>query len=473
MKARYNLFTLFVVLSLVLALTLLSSCGKNGENASNGSGIEAETPTSDGNDVKTGPVESGHNAGLTQNAEGYYEIASAEDFMAFSELLKTYLLDHLEDYSSVLLPQNAVLTADIDLSAYCGAGNSLTPLGGPFIAELYGREQPITGRYAGTFNGNGHTISGIYMDAEELGLEEVGLFAYVGTWGNNWEDRAIVCDLTIADSTFIAGTPRSGCAGSVAARLENGIVNHCVIAETVSVTAGSGGGGIVGYIPGDTTAILLRCENYGHIDASLAGGILGSTSDRTCVVQCDNYGTVAGNRAGGGIIGYHGGSPNYIGLVCGCTNYGEVSGAKAAGGIVGENKSSIRYCINAGTVIGTDKSTDVNAITYNDGSVGVCGNVGTVYSQHPGRWTSAVIFSGSWDMGVHEGVTAEELANIHGYIVDGELNPIGASALTDGTLIAVYSGTKANGWVQGENYPVWDGVSGLEKYDRLREVMGI
>ena len=288
-------------------ILMLAACGKlNIGTADKDPDTEQTADSSkDAGGVKTPSGSSG----LTQNAEGYYEIASAEDFMAFSELLRNYISENPSSYDP--LPQNAVLTADIDLSAYCGEGNSLYPLGA-FIVEEGDTSRISYARYAGIFNGNGHTISGIYMNAQELEGNAVGLFGHFGSYSGFWEEEnARVCDLTIADSTFKGAYY----AGAIVGESRNGTIEHCVIAETVSVSSEKGqAGGIVGYNEGDIGALILRCENYGYIEGNSVGGILGEGDGKAYVVQCDNYGTVTGMLAGG-IAGTHRGSNFYEGLI--------------------------------------------------------------------------------------------------------------------------------------------------------------
>ena len=121
----------------------------------------------------------------TGTAEDPYKISSADDLKAFAEIVNSGKTDAC-----------AELTDDIDLD--CNDTNPWTPIGGHIFA------------YTGTFNGNGHTIDGLYCSDSD-GC--VGLFGYVGDGG------------TVKNFTVI-GTVSGATAGGVCGR-NTGTITNC------------------------------------------------------------------------------------------------------------------------------------------------------------------------------------------------------------------------------------------------------
>ena len=121
----------------------------------------------------------------TGTAEDPYKISSADDLKAFAEIVNSGKTDAC-----------AELTDDIDLD--CNDTNPWTPIGGHIFA------------YTGTFNGNGHTIDGLYCSDSD-GC--VGLFGYVGDGG------------TVKNFTVI-GTVSGATAGGVCGS-NDGTITNC------------------------------------------------------------------------------------------------------------------------------------------------------------------------------------------------------------------------------------------------------
>lgn len=206
----------------------------------------------------------------------------------------------------------AELTADIVLDA----NESWEPIG---YASYYDE----TKAYSGTFDGQGHTISGLNANATVSGL-----FGYT--------KNAAIKNLTVA--------------GSVGG-------GSCLTA----------GGGIVGYAVGGT---IENCGNLCGVavpGSSPDGGIVGFASDLT-IIGCYNAGLVHkgdGSR-GGGIVGVGTNVKIYD-----CYNVGKVEGFSGQrGGIVGEASGPVFVynCYNAGNVIEAGGTGDANKT--------VCGIVG-------------------------------------------------------------------------------------------------
>ncbi len=453
-----------VLLAGCLALSL-TACGGSGDEpqGEGGSpGAAAETPAGD----SQGEV--GGGSGLTQNAEGFYEIDSAEDFAAYAQLLKDSALQAWEEKDADhRLDQSAVLLADIDVSEVLSPDSDLLPLGGPYPMEADGEEELVQASFRGEFDGGGHTISGLQVDTTGRG-QAAGLFGQLSSSDGNAGDVASIHDLTIADSSFTG----DGYVGAFVGIFRNySVLENCVTAETVTVASPEGrAGGVAGCAEGDET-LLLRCANYGTVSGEEAGGIAGIAGGYSYLVQCENYGTVTGDDAAG-ILAVHSGSSYYDGLVIGCVNYGTVTASDggSAFGIVAENGSTLRYNVNAGLVDGGE-SGEAFAIGKRDGDIACCGNIGTVTCSDPYVYQ----FVCSWELGTYPELSAEGLAKVYGWTkAETELTPVEASSAADGSLTSALQANDSYGyWTQGDAFPVWDGQGGLEEYDWLQEQLGL
>lgn len=205
----------------------------------------------------------------------------------------------------------AVLTEDIDLN-----NEPWTPIG---IGEDTRKEDLP---YSGTFDGNGHTISGLNVN---YGDKNGGLFCYVKS--------ATIKNLTVA--------------GSV----------------TYSSGGGIAYGGIVGYADSST---IENCTNRCTVTGRwYAGGIVGWSADSD-IIGCANFGNISSPFRSGGICGIVIGQVDAYGIdatIRDCYNVGMVSG-KYAGGITGHSDSSdidilIANCYNVGSLHGSTNTGEI------------------------------------------------------------------------------------------------------------------
>lgn len=206
----------------------------------------------------------------------------------------------------------AVLTANIDLN-----NEPWTPIGN------YTEGNQIY--YEGTFDGGGHTISGLNVTGEFV---YAGLFSAV--------KDGTIRNLTVAGnvSSNSSGGAASGIVGYASnATIEN-CSNHCNVAGNRSTVAG----GIVGFnVEG---AKIIDCYNVGKITVNtyIIGGIAGHNTGT--ISNCYNVGTVPNYLSVGEIVSYN----SYFGTVKNCYYLNT-----ANNGAVGDN---------SGTVTNTDpKST--------------------------------------------------------------------------------------------------------------------
>jgi hypothetical protein len=171
--------------------------------------------------------------------------------------------------------------------------------------------------FCGTFDGNGHVISGLSSSVSD-GIS--GLFGCV--------HNGTVKNLDVFSSYVYGHT-----AGGVAGRLEYGTIYNCRFEGEVTGTEAAGGivGQAVGIpISGEPQSELTECVNCGSVTApdGSAGGIAGACV-ATDFLRCANTGKIMGDSAGG-ILGYYN-----AGSVSSCITEGSVYGNSYAGGIAG------------------------------------------------------------------------------------------------------------------------------------------
>lgn len=188
--------------------------------------------------------------------------------------------------------------------------------------------------YAGTFNGKGHTISGLYF--KNINSSCVGLFGYIGANGK-------ISNVGVLDSYF----KFYAWGGGVCGMNYNGELQNCSNSSTVIGDQSGGAGGVCGYNNGGT---VRDCKNTGSVRGTGAiGGVCGINYGKSSTIEnCFNEGTVGGT--GNCVSGVCG--TNYGTIKC-CYNTASVSGQKFVGGVCGVSYGgAITNCFNEGTVSG-------------------------------------------------------------------------------------------------------------------------
>ena len=208
----------------------------------------------------------------------------------------------------------AVLTADIDLK-----NEEWTPIG---IGEDTRKEDLP---YSGTFDGNGHTISGLNVN---YGDKNGGLFCYVKS--------ATIKNLTVAGSvTYSSG---DGIAyGGIVGYADSSTIENCT--NRCTVTGRWYAGGIVGW---SADSDIIGCANFGNISSPFrSGGICGIVIGQVdaygidaTIRDCYNVGMVSGKYAGG--ITGHSDSSDIDILIANCYNVGSLHGSTNTGEIIGD-----------------------------------------------------------------------------------------------------------------------------------------
>ena len=240
--------------------------------------------------------------GYTDDGQGNYTVTSAEGLKNIAELVN-------EEWKSDI---NITLTDDIDLS-----GIDWTPIGIDY-----------NHRYTGTFDGGGHTITGLTVTGSD---QYAGLFGRIGTGGK-------VMNVTL-ENVQITSDIISGYVGGVAG-WSYGTIENCSVSGSVSGSGMNGiAGGVVGFQVGGS---LTGCSSSATVNAgNTAGGVAGSTMQAATLTACYATGDVTLESINqyynfaGGVVGV-----NAQGTVTACYHAtGEItsSGGDRIGGIAGSN----------------------------------------------------------------------------------------------------------------------------------------
>ena len=230
------------------------------------------------------------------------------------------------------------LTADIDLD-----GQSWTHIG-----------TDSSHAYTGTFDGQGHTISGLSVSSSDY---YVGLFGYVGSDGT-------VQNLTL-DSSTITGSDNVG----AVAGTNDGAIDNCHVTGSVNITVG---GMAVGGVVGVNRGTVTGCSSSASVPLSYnVGGVVGINESSGKVIACYSTGEVKGTIAAGGVVGANASG----GKVIACYSTGTVTdtGSSRVGGVVGSNLGIVTACYATGDVTSTsDTAGGVAGYNYDSGTVDVC-----------------------------------------------------------------------------------------------------
>ena len=267
-----------------------------------------------------------------------YLIGTAEQFAWFAEQINVYNQRSI----CARLTDNILLNNPSNWQSWGSAppANAWTPIGsGP----------ALTAAYTGVFDGDNHTISGVYIANGQSDYQ--GLFGYITGTVKNLGVQA----------SYIRGKAHVG--GISGVLNTGGIIQNCFYSGAVQGVEFMGG--ICGHAYYTTS--ILDCHNSGTVSAVQAenmpsrfwGGICGENYGT--ISDCYNTGTISGyNNIAGGICG-----ANY-GTISGCYNTGAVNGYNnIGGGICGVNRAG---SIPDGGLI--ENSYNTGAVNMNGGGAG-------------------------------------------------------------------------------------------------------
>ena len=296
--------------------------------------------------------------GYTDDGQGNYTVTSAEGLKNIAKLVNDG-----NTGIDITLTGNITLTGD------------WTPIG-----------TSISNAYKGTFDGGGHTITGLTVTTSD---QYAGLFGYIGSGGT-------VKDVTLEEvkiesnndmsavggvagrsygtlencsvSGSVSGSGNNGIAGGVVGYQSGGFLTGC--SSSATVNAGNAAGGVAGLT--DSGATLTAC--YATDDVTLvsngtgtyyAGGVVGDNTNRSTVIACYAWGSVTGSGSGtiyvGGVTG-----TNDEGTLTACYHAnGTVSGpAGTTGGVTGRNYKFFNDPVITACYWGSNPDTGIG---YNEG----------------------------------------------------------------------------------------------------------
>ncbi len=272
-----------------------------------------------------------------EDEKGVYLISNADELMWFDKNAKT--------------SDSARLTADIRINKSVSGSDA--------AAEKYkwipiGKDK--SSAYTGTFDGNGHTVSGLYIENNNA---NTGMFGYVG-------DKGKIKNLTIKDSR-IASIGDKNYTGIFAGDLY-GSIENCHTESTVTVTGYRYVGGIAGDI--ESGGQISGCSNNADVLASdtNAGGITGRIDTGSLAVsESCNTGDVSGKSSVGGITGNQ---YAYQSVINNTYNTGNVTASDGyAGGISGNFRSgTLKNSYSAGKVSAADSGIITGRLEWTTGA---------------------------------------------------------------------------------------------------------
>ena len=243
---------------------------------------------------------------------------------------------------------NITLDTDIDLT-----GKDWTPIGTDYDNS-----------YKATFDGGGHTITGLTFTTND---EYAGLFGYLNRAGTV---KNVVMEGVQITSNQIYGGSIGGVVG-----YSWGTIENCSVSGSVSGTVYVGG--VVGaQIDGSITGCSSSATVKGMVDV---GGVAGQTNGGATLTACYATGNVTleidpkKNIAGGGLVGMNAGSSLLACYATGnVTSTGSSTGNVSIGGFLGENYTTVTACYwknNHEQGIGYNKEGIAPEATKVDGSV--------------------------------------------------------------------------------------------------------
>ena len=272
--------------------------------------------------------------GYTIEGNGSYTVTSADGLMNVAELVNGGKTDI-----------NITLDKNIDLT-----GKDWTPIGTSFDNS-----------YTGTFDGGGHTITGLTITTKD---QFVGLFGYL--------NRAGTVKNVVMEGIQITSNHMFGNTGGVAG-FSWGTIENCSVSGSVSGTKCVGG--VVGaQKAGSITGCSSSATVKGTVDV---GGVAGEKWGS--MTACYATGNVTleidspKNLSGGGLVGFNGGSSVLACYATGnVTSTGSSTGNVHIGGFLGDNYTTVTACYwknNHEQGIGYNKEGIAPEATKVDGSV--------------------------------------------------------------------------------------------------------
>ena len=271
--------------------------------------------------------------GYTIESDGSYTVTSADGLMNVAELVNGGKTDI-----------NITLDKNIDLT-----GKGWTPIGTSFDNS-----------YKGTFDGGGHTITGLAVTTND---QFVGLFGYL--------NRVGMVKNVVMEGIQITSNHMFGCTGGVVG-YSWGTIENCSVSGSVSGTdcvGGVVGSQKAGSIIGCSSSATVKGKHY-------VGGVAGEKWGT--MTACYATGNVTleiasqKNNFGGGVVGLNGGSRVLACYATGnVTSTGSSTGNVHIGGLFGDSYTTVTACYwknNKEQGIGYNKVGTDTEVTKVDGT---------------------------------------------------------------------------------------------------------
>ena len=233
-----------------------------------------------------------------------YKISTEESLRAFAAAVKADDGNGTYAHAGVTL----YLAGDIALTG------TWTPVGSTatYVGDFF----------AGTFDGCGHTISGLNVQGSTVNQ---GLFAAI--------NKATIRNLNVS-GTVSCGTKNY--IGGIVGKVQAGTIENCSFSGSVT---GGYTGGIAGGLNGNNVTIS-GCANLAAVTGTTAGGILGYWKNTAAIRDCYNTGSVIGSAKAGGIVGQLN-----KGTIENCYSIGDIGGkASQKGGIFAFSSATVKNC---------------------------------------------------------------------------------------------------------------------------------
>lgn len=277
----------------------------------------------------------------------------------------------------------AQLVKDIDLSTVCGEGKgNWTPIA---KYDIYGLTS--SNKFDGVFDGNGHTISNLYIDQNG---SKLGLFGCIMPTTSS--TSASVKNLKMANVQIVGDEYCAAvCGYGIGGTFEN-----------IEVLSGSIASYTKAYGIAGCSGNAKNCINRANVTAKrmTAAGVINNIRDE--VSNCSNYGKItAGNGRAGGIAT----GSNGLTQLINCANYGDIhvtgtvnSTDCAVGGLLGSPFNiEISNCANFGNIYLTEQSEFVGVIVGTHQlkkASGILANTGNIYVGNTAQTDVPVLQSG-------------------------------------------------------------------------------
>ncbi|MFR1189418.1 MAG: S-layer homology domain-containing protein [Oscillospiraceae bacterium] len=252
-----------------------------------------------------------YTAGADTSTGAAYKLSTEESLRAFAAAVKaddgngTYNLSGVSFY----------LAGDIALTG------TWTPVGSTaaYVGDFF----------AGTFDGCGHTISGLNVQGSTTNQ---GLFATI--------NQATIRNLNVSGTV----SSSSNYVGGIVGKAQAGTIENCSFSGSVSSSkSGAYVGGIAGGLNSNNVTIS-GCANAASVTGGCAGGILGyggsNKVTKVTIENCYNAGSITGSSKAGGIVGQLS-----KGTIENCYSIGTIDGAATQkGGIFAFSNATIKNC---------------------------------------------------------------------------------------------------------------------------------